>query len=188
MWCGDFLYFKDTYTHKYTHSHRHTHWQIDFLKQFTSPDDVLFAYTDDCRTFFNMHFLMTAKILNMKIIIWTVEVQKLYPVLTQHRQILKSIWNFPSWRSVCWNVFAHPSSSTRRDKRTFFLLGAQTSPETLFLLPVLSRERFTYVQVTWSSSNTKNLASLPGQWCWRDYLGAKMLLRCDFKEVQGCLC
>lgn len=77
-----------------------------------------------------MHFLMTAKILNMKIIIWTVEVQKLYPVLIQHRQILKSIWNFRSWRSVCWHVFAHPSSYTRRDKRTFFLLGAPTSPET----------------------------------------------------------
>ena len=51
------------------HTLTHIHSLTDILKQFTNPEDVLFVYTDDCRTFFNMHFLMTAKILNMKIII-----------------------------------------------------------------------------------------------------------------------
>ena len=83
MWCGDLLYIKDTHTE--IHTQTHTQTLTDILKQFTNPDDVLFVYTDDCRTFFNMHFLMTANILNIKIIIWTAEVQKLYPVLIQHR-------------------------------------------------------------------------------------------------------
>lgn len=60
-----------THIQKYTHRYKytHTHCLTDILKQFTNSDDVLFVYTDDCRIFFNMHFLMTAKILNIKIII-----------------------------------------------------------------------------------------------------------------------
>lgn len=100
----------------------------------------------------------------------------------------QSISNFYSWQWVCGSVCAHPSLQTRGDKGTFFLPGAGTSPETLFLLPLLSEERSAYVPATCSSSGRTHLESRA---FWKDRAEAKItwkLLRCDFKEVQGCLC
>lgn len=124
---------------------------------------------------------------NMKIIIWTVEVQKLYPVLTQHRQILKSIWNFPSWRWVK-ECICTPFKFYKKRQKDILSAWSTDQPRNPFPSSCPFKRKIYICASHLSSSNTKNLVSLPGQWCWRDYLGAKMLLRCDFKEVQGCLC
>lgn len=49
--------------------HTHTYSLTGILEQFTNSDDILFAYTDGCGTYFNIYVLMAAKIFNMKMII-----------------------------------------------------------------------------------------------------------------------
>ena len=77
--------------------------------------------------------------------------------------------NFYSWHCVCWNVCAHPSSHARRDKGTFFLLGAQTSPEMPFIFHLLSGKIYIcanhrqckYLE-SWEHSGRIVLMRLPG--------------------------